>query len=225
MATNNFLNMVGILLASGALWLCQRRARHGARSHRSSSSACFTLLSSVYVLGVRAGVPRPLLPLAADAHDLPHPDRRAASTCRRAARRCSSATTCRTSTARWSASCVQRFIRFLVYRPYYEHWALHWLLTHDARDPDRGRQRARRWRRSSGARQELAGRPRRLHLRRGRDQPHRQPAAVQARLRADRRGPRRAGRCRSTSIASGAASSASRAARSSGSGRCACRIR
>ena len=37
------------------------------------------------------------------------------------------------------------------------------------------------------------GRPRRLHLRGGRDQPHRQPAAVQARLRADRRGPRRAG--------------------------------
>src|SRR5690349_8429706 len=26
-------------------------------------------------------------------------------------------------------SCVQRFIRFLAYQPYYEHWALHWLLT------------------------------------------------------------------------------------------------
>ena len=41
-----------------------------------------------------------------------------------------------------------------------------------------------------------AERTRRLHLRRGRDQPHRQHAAVQARLRADRGRPRRADRSR-----------------------------
>ena len=26
-------------------------------------------------------------------------------------------------------SCIQRFVRFLVYKPYYEHWAFHRLLT------------------------------------------------------------------------------------------------
>ena len=109
---------------------------------------------------------------------------------RRAARRCSSAITCRTWTARSSArassassgssstsrttstgrstrccGCCTRF-RSAAGREAVE------------RDPTR-------------ARQELAGRPRRLHLRGRGDQPHRQPAAVQARPREDRRRPRR----------------------------------
>src|SRR5712671_1477688 len=35
--------------------------------------------------------------------------------------------------------CVQRFIRFLIYRPIYEHKALHWLLRHMQAIPVQGR--------------------------------------------------------------------------------------
>ena len=89
----------------------------------------------------------------------------------------------------------------------------------------RGQQAARSSRRSSERARRTGGRPRRLHLRGRRGQPHRQPAAVQARVRADRR---RASTCRSSrciSIASGAASSASSAASSSGSCRSGCPTR
>ncbi len=40
MATNNFLNMVGIMLASAALWLCRDVARPDRRIASSWSSAC-----------------------------------------------------------------------------------------------------------------------------------------------------------------------------------------
>ena len=99
MATNNFVNMIAIMMASGALWLCQSKLRHGADS--TSIVVFGDPHAGVERLraGARARVLRPLLPLAADAHDLPHPDRRRRTTCRSRDRRCWSATTCRTWTA------------------------------------------------------------------------------------------------------------------------------
>ena len=52
MATNNFLNMVGIMLASAALWLCRRRPRADADRIILRRSASLTLVASVYVLSV-----------------------------------------------------------------------------------------------------------------------------------------------------------------------------
>ena len=91
-------------------------------------------------------------------------------------------------------ACVQRFVRFLVYKPYYEHWAVAIRCCAMMQAIPVARRHARRCAAIDAARARTRARPRRLHLRRGRDQPHRQPAAVQARLRADRRGPRRADR-------------------------------
>src|SRR5580765_7080541 len=126
MATNNFLNMVAIMLASGVLWL-------GTGALRLSPDRILivfgvvTLLSSVYVLSV---VPEFLVrfslwllthtiyririvgqehvpfrgPALLVCNHLSHVD------------------------GLLVGSCVQRFVRFLVYKPYYEHWAFHRLL-------------------------------------------------------------------------------------------------
>ena len=104
MATNNFLNMVAIMLASGALCALQRpAARHVAGSHRPDRSASLTLLSQRLraLASCRSsssasasGCSRTRSTASASS---------ARSTCRSADRRCSSATTCRTSTACWSA--------------------------------------------------------------------------------------------------------------------------
>jgi acyl-[acyl-carrier-protein]-phospholipid O-acyltransferase/long-chain-fatty-acid--[acyl-carrier-protein] ligase len=126
MATNSFLNVVGIMLASGALWLGSSRL--GLPPDRLLLAiGALTLVSSVYVLRV---VPEFLIrfslwlithavyririvgeehlpsrgPALLVCNHLSHVD------------------------GLLVGSCVQRFIRFLVYRPYYEHWALHWLL-------------------------------------------------------------------------------------------------
>ena len=116
-------------------------------------------------------------------------------------------------------ACVQRFIRFMVWKPYYEVKALNWFFrltnaipvgTTGPRDVVESIRR-----RAEGT----AGRPHGLHLRRGRHQPHRQSAALQARHGEDRR---TAWTCPSfpcISTACGAASSASTAASSSGNGR------
>ena len=49
-------------------------------------------------------------------------------------------------------SCVQRFIRFLVYRPYFEHWALQSAAEADEGHPGRGRPRRARVARARAAR-------------------------------------------------------------------------
>jgi acyl-[acyl-carrier-protein]-phospholipid O-acyltransferase/long-chain-fatty-acid--[acyl-carrier-protein] ligase len=125
MATNNFLNMAAILLASGALGLC---GRLGISPDRIILTfGVLTVVSSVYVLAV---VPDFLIrfclwllthtlyririvgqehvpfrgPALLICNHMSHVD------------------------GLLVGSCVQRFIRFLVYRPYYEHWALHPLL-------------------------------------------------------------------------------------------------
>ncbi len=126
MATNNFLNTVGLLLASGALWLCKDGM--GLSADRIVLViGLLTLVASVYVLTV---VPEFLIrfslwmlthtiyririigqehvPLRGPAllvcNHLSHVD------------------------GFLVGACVQRFVRFAVYRPFYEHWALHRLL-------------------------------------------------------------------------------------------------
>jgi acyl-[acyl-carrier-protein]-phospholipid O-acyltransferase/long-chain-fatty-acid--[acyl-carrier-protein] ligase len=126
MATNNFLNTVGVLLASGALWLC--RDGLGLSADRIVLViGLLTLAGSVYVLSV---VPEFLVrfslwmlthtiyrirligqehvpfrgPALLVCNHLSHVD------------------------GFLVGSCVQRFVRFVVYRPYYEHPALHRLL-------------------------------------------------------------------------------------------------
>ena len=126
MATNNFLNTVAIMLASGVLWLCTGPLRLSP-DRILVAFGVVTLLSSVYVLSV---VPEFLVrfslwllthtiyririvgqehvpfrgPALLVCNHLSHVD------------------------GLLVGSCVQRFIRFLVYRPFYEHWALHPLM-------------------------------------------------------------------------------------------------
>lgn len=127
MATNNFLNMVAVMLASGALSILSGRL--GLTADRILAVfGVLTLLSSVYVLRI---VPEFLVrfslwllthtvyririvgqehvpvhgPALLVCNHLSHID------------------------GALVGSCVQRFVRFLVYRPFYEHWALHRLLT------------------------------------------------------------------------------------------------
>jgi acyl-[acyl-carrier-protein]-phospholipid O-acyltransferase/long-chain-fatty-acid--[acyl-carrier-protein] ligase len=126
MATNNFFNMLGILAASAALWVCKDVI--GMPSDAIIMTfGVLTLLSSLVVLGL---VPEFLIrfslwllthtiyririvgqehvpfrgPALLVCNHLSHVD------------------------GLLVGSCVQRFIRFLVYRPYYEHWAFHRLL-------------------------------------------------------------------------------------------------
>jgi acyl-[acyl-carrier-protein]-phospholipid O-acyltransferase/long-chain-fatty-acid--[acyl-carrier-protein] ligase len=126
MATNNFVNMLGVLLASGALWLCSSVL--GMRADGIFLTfGILTLLSSVYVLSV---VPEFLIrfslwllthtiyririvgqehvpsrgPALLVCNHLSHVD------------------------GFLVGACVQRFIRFMVYKPYYELKAVNCLM-------------------------------------------------------------------------------------------------
>jgi acyl-[acyl-carrier-protein]-phospholipid O-acyltransferase/long-chain-fatty-acid--[acyl-carrier-protein] ligase len=127
MATNNFLNMVAIMFASAALSLLSDRLRL-APDRILLVFGGLTLISSIYVLSI---VPEFLIrfslwllthtiyririigqenvpfrgPALLVCNHMSHVD------------------------GALVGSCVQRFIRFLVYKPYYEHWALNWLMT------------------------------------------------------------------------------------------------
>jgi acyl-[acyl-carrier-protein]-phospholipid O-acyltransferase/long-chain-fatty-acid--[acyl-carrier-protein] ligase len=126
MATNNFLNMFAIMIASFALSLFSDRL-HLSPDRMLLVFGALTFVSSVYVLWL---VPEFLIrfslwllthtvyririvgeenvpfrgPALLICNHLSHVD------------------------GLLVGSCVQRFIRFLVYRPYYDHWALHRLL-------------------------------------------------------------------------------------------------
>jgi len=127
MATNNFLNMIGILVASGALSLCTNV--FGLPADRIIFIfGVLTLASSIYVLSV---VPEFLVrfslwllthtvyritivggdhvpfrgPALLVCNHVSHID------------------------GLLVGACVQRFVRFLVYRAYYEHWALRRFMT------------------------------------------------------------------------------------------------
>jgi acyl-[acyl-carrier-protein]-phospholipid O-acyltransferase / long-chain-fatty-acid--[acyl-carrier-protein] ligase len=126
MATNNFLNMLAIMFASAALWLC--RDVIGLTADRIILVfGVLTLAASVYVLSV---VPEFLVrfclwllthtiyririegqqhvpargPALLVCNHLSHVD------------------------GALVGACIQRFVRFLVYKPYYEHWAVNPLL-------------------------------------------------------------------------------------------------
>ncbi len=126
MATNNVVNTVGILLSSVALWFTHDRLHLGA-DHVVLVFAIITLLASIYVLSV---VPEFLVrftlwlvthtiyririegqqhvpsrgPALLVCNHLSHID------------------------GALVGACLQRFVRFLVYKPYYEHWAVNPLL-------------------------------------------------------------------------------------------------
>jgi acyl-[acyl-carrier-protein]-phospholipid O-acyltransferase / long-chain-fatty-acid--[acyl-carrier-protein] ligase len=126
MATNNFLNMVGIMLASGALWLCTN-VLEWSPDRILLVFGITTLIASVYLLSI---VPEFMVrfslwllthtlyririvgqenvpfrgPALLVCNHISHVD------------------------GALVGACVQRFIRFLVYRPIYEHWALRWLM-------------------------------------------------------------------------------------------------
>jgi acyl-[acyl-carrier-protein]-phospholipid O-acyltransferase/long-chain-fatty-acid--[acyl-carrier-protein] ligase len=126
MATNNFLNMAGILLSAAALWLCTSVL--GMKADRVILVfGVITLLSSVYVLAIvpdflarfclwllthtiyriritgEENVPRHGPALLVCNH-LSHVD------------------------GFLVGACVQRFIRFMVYQPFYEHRLMHYPL-------------------------------------------------------------------------------------------------
>src|SRR5262245_25087319 len=126
MATNNFLNMVAIALASLALWLLTRYL-HVAPDTIFLIFGVVTLISSLYVLSI---VPEFLVrfslwllthtiyririvgqehvpsrgPALLVCNHLSHVD------------------------GFLVGSCIQRFVRFLVYKPYFDHWAFNRLL-------------------------------------------------------------------------------------------------
>lgn len=127
MATNNFLNMVAIALASLALWLLTNYF-HVTPDTIFLIFGVLTLLSSLYVLSI---VPEFLVrfslwllthtiyririvgqenvpsrgPALLVCNHLSHVD------------------------GFLVGSCIQRFVRFLVYKPYFDHWAFNRLLT------------------------------------------------------------------------------------------------
>lgn len=126
LATNNFLNTVGILLASGVLWLLRDQLQVPA-DRIVLLFGLFTLLATVYILRTLPDflirfmlwmlthtlyririVGQEHVPLRGPAllvcNHMSFVD------------------------GLLVASCVQRFIRFLVYRPIYEHKALNWFM-------------------------------------------------------------------------------------------------
>jgi len=126
LATNNFLNTVGILLASGALWLL-RDHLHFQADRIVLLFGLFTLLATVYILRL---LPDFLIRfcLWLLTHTLyririvgqEHVPFRgpALLVCNHLS----------FVDGLVVASCMQRFLRFLVYRPIYERPALHWLM-------------------------------------------------------------------------------------------------
>jgi acyl-[acyl-carrier-protein]-phospholipid O-acyltransferase/long-chain-fatty-acid--[acyl-carrier-protein] ligase len=126
MATNNVMNTVGILLSSAALWFSHDRL-HLRADHVVLLFSIVTLAGSVYVLSI---VPEFLVrfclwlvthsiyririvgpehvpskgPALLVCNHLSHID------------------------GALVGACIQRFVRFLVYKPYYEHWAVNPLL-------------------------------------------------------------------------------------------------
>jgi len=126
MATNNFANMLAVAFASGALWLC-RSALDLSPVRIIVIFSILTLISSAYVLAIVPEffvrfslwllthtiyririIGEQNVPIRGPAllvcNHLSHVD------------------------GFLVGSCVQRFIRFLIYRPFYEYWAFRPLL-------------------------------------------------------------------------------------------------
>ena len=126
MATNNFLNTVGVLVASGTLWLCRDGLGMPA-DHIILLIGALTLAGSVYVLSV---VPEFLIRFSLwmlthtiyririDGQEHVPLHGPALLVCNHVSH----------VDGFLVGACVQRFVRFAVYRPYYEHPALHRLM-------------------------------------------------------------------------------------------------
>ncbi len=121
-ATNNFANMIGVGLASAALWICGDVFAM-TPSRIVGTFGVVTLLSSAYVLAI---VPEFFIrfslwvlthtiyriTVAGEEH-VPH--------------RGPALLVCNHLSLLdgfFVGACLQRFVRFMVFRPYYEHWAL-----------------------------------------------------------------------------------------------------
>ena len=164
MATNNFLNMVGRPARLGCV-LAVHSVLCAARRHHRFDFWLFTIAASFYVLSV---VPEFLIRFSSGCSPTPSTGfaSSARNTCRRAGRRCSSATTCPMSTASWSARACSASSGFIVYKPYYDTGPSS---AAEADEGDSGRADSRKGMRRvarAGAGDELQQRPRRLHLRR-----------------------------------------------------------
>lgn len=136
LATSNFLSTAGILLASGVLWLLRERLHIPADWIILLTGLC-TLLATLYVLRtLPAFLIRFCLWLLTHllyririigAEHVPV--------------RGPALLVCNHMSfvdGLLIGGCVQRFIRFLVHRPIYEHKALHWLLRHMQAIPVQG---------------------------------------------------------------------------------------
>jgi len=126
LATNNFLNTLGILLASGVLWLLRDQFQIQA-DRIILLFGLFTLLATVYILRTLPDfLIRFMLWLL--THTL---YRIRIVGQQHVPLRGPALLVCNHMSfvdGLLVASCVQRFIRFLVYRPIYEHKALNWFM-------------------------------------------------------------------------------------------------
>jgi len=126
MATNNFVNMLGVMLASGALWLCTS-VLHMTPDRIFFVFGVLTLFSSVYVLAI---VPEFMIRFSLWL--LTHTAYRIRIVGQdRIPARGPALLVCNHVSlvdGLLVAACLQRFIRFLVYKPYYDHLALNWLM-------------------------------------------------------------------------------------------------
>ena len=126
MATNNFLNMVGVMFASGALWLCSSVVGLAA-NQIFLVLGVLTLLASIYVLSVV-----PEFAIRFSLWLLTHTIYRIRIVGQEhVPARGPALLVCNHMShvdGFLVASCVQRFIRFLVYKPYYDLKAFNWLL-------------------------------------------------------------------------------------------------
>jgi len=125
-ATNNFLNMAGVLLASAALWVSTDVLKL-TPDRIFLAFGVLTLLSSVYVLSLV-----PEFAIRFTVWLLTHTVYRIRiEGADHVPNRGPALVICNHISfvdPLLVGACVQRFIRFVVYKPYYEHPALHWLM-------------------------------------------------------------------------------------------------
>ena len=179
-ATNNFYNTLGLLLAAVLLWglhdklhvapeklllWCGLRDARRDGLHYQPGSRISDSLPDVD--GTHTRFTRSEL--------------WARRTFRCAERRCWCPITCRSLDGFLIGACMQRFVRFMVWKVLLRNESAG-LVLHDSRRRFRWDGRASRCGGiHSGGSRGVAGGSRRLHFRRRRDQPHRQSAAVQTR--------------------------------------------
>ncbi len=190
LATNNVANTVGILLASAMLYVCGERMQMSG-SQIIALGGVLSLLATAYLLFVLPDflvrfflwmlthtvyrikiVGRPHIPLHGPALIISNH--------------------VSMIDGALVGACVQRFVRFLVWGPYFRAPGISFILKRLKRHSRDGGQQGRSGTRHRAGARRSHRRTRGLHLRRGLGQPHRQPAEVQARLRAHRRRTRRA---------------------------------